>query len=251
MTNPMDMTGKNVIVTGAGSGIGRATAVLLAELNASLVLVGRDPAKLIQTADMLRGVTVTIESFDLSQSEAIVDWLREAAARAGKFHGLVHCAGIQSFNPLRTLTVKALDRLLRVNTFSAAMLLKAMQHPDCGAESASIVLVSSTAAIRATPANGAYGASKAALLSFVRTFAMELVDRRIRLNAVVPALVETDMVRDVRELMTNDAFSALEAKHPMGIGRPEDVANAIAFLLSDAAKWITGVALPVDGGVSA
>jgi len=247
----MDMTGKHVVITGAGSGIGRATAIMLSELNASLVLVGRDSAKLTQTQEMLAGIPPAIESFDLSETEAIVDWLRDAAHRTGKFHGLVHCAGIQSFNPLRTLTAKALERLLRVNTLSAAMLLKAMQHADCGAEYASVVLVSSTAAIRATPANGAYGASKAALLSFVRTFAMELVERRIRLNAVVPALVETEMVRNVRSLMTSDAFASLEAKHPMGIGRPEDVAYAIAFLLSDAARWITGVALPVDGGVSA
>jgi NAD(P)-dependent dehydrogenase (short-subunit alcohol dehydrogenase family) len=251
MMNPMDMTGKHVVVTGAGSGIGKATAVLLAQLNASLVLVGRDPSKLSETKDILCGAPATIELFDFSNTDTILDWLKTVAARSGRIHGLVHCAGIQSFNPLRTLTVKALERLLRVNTFSAAMLLKAMQDPGCGAESASVVLVSSTAAIRATPANGAYGASKAALLSFVRTFALELVDRRIRLNAVVPALVETEMVRDVRSLMTSDAFLALEAKHPMGIGHPEDVANAIVFLLSDAAKWITGVALPVDGGVSA
>ena len=251
MPHPLSMTGKHVVVTGAGSGIGRATAILLSELDASLVLVGRDSAKLARTKDMLLGGKATIEAFDFSDTDAIVDWLRLAACRTQKFHGLVHCAGIQSFNPLRTLTVKAMERLFRVNTFSAAMLLKAMQYPDCGADHASVVLVSSTAAIRATPANGAYGASKAALLSFVRTFAMELVDRHIRLNAVVPALVDTEMVRDVRSLMTVDAFSALEGQHPMGIGRPEDVAYTIAFLLSDAARWITGVAVPVDGGVSA
>lgn len=251
MKHPMDMAGKHVVVTGAGSGIGRATAILLSDLNASLVLVGRDSTKLMQTQQLLSGKPTTIEIFDFAETETIADWLGDVAFRTGRFHGLVHCAGLQSFNPLRTLTAKALERLLRVNTLSAAMLLKAMQRVDCGAENASIVLVSSTAAIRATPANGAYGASKAALLSFVRTFAMELVERRIRLNAVVPALVETEMVRNVRSLMTSDAFAILEAKHPMGIGRPEDVAHAIAFLLSDAARWITGVALPVDGGVSA
>lgn len=112
-------------------------------------------------------------------------------------------------------------------------------------------MVASTAAIQAVPANGLYGASKAAVISLVQTFAIELVGRNIRLNSVVPALVETEMVQAVRDLLTAEAFQATVNKHPMGIGRPEDVAHAIVFLLSDAARWITGVSLPVDGGVSA
>ena len=140
---------------------------------------------------------------------------------------------------------------MRINTVSAAMLLKAMQYLDCGADKASAVLVSSIAAIKADPANGAYAASKAALLAFVRTFAIELVARQIRLNAVMPALVETDMAENVRSTLTAEAFQAYEKRHPMGIGRPDDVASPIAFLLSDAARWITGIALAVDGGVSA
>lgn len=250
MKNPMDMTGKHVLVTGAGSGIGRATAVLLSELGASVVIVGRDIEKLKVTSTALANPQFDIEPFDLSNSDGIVDWMRSIATQHGRFDGLVHCAGIQTFNPLRSMTPKALDRLLRVNTISSAMLIKAMQYLDCGADKASIVMVASTAAILATPANGPYGASKAAVMALVRTFALELVERGIRLNAVAPALVETEMVQHNRELMTAEAFQGMVHKHPMGIGRPQDVANAMVFLLSDAARWITGTTLVIDGGVS-
>jgi NAD(P)-dependent dehydrogenase (short-subunit alcohol dehydrogenase family) len=250
MKNPMDMTGKHVLVTGSGSGIGRATAVLLSELGASVVLVGRDIEKLKETAAALANPKFAIEPFDLANSDEIVDWMRLIAPKHGRFDGLVHSAGIQTFNPLRSITPKGLDRLLRVNTISSAMLIKAMQYPDCGADKASIVVVASTAAILATPANGPYGASKAAVMALVRTFALELVERGIRLNAVAPALVETEMVERNRQLMTADAFQGMVDKHPMGIGRPHDVANAMVFLLSEAASWITGTTLVIDGGVS-
>lgn len=250
MKNPMDMTGKRVLVTGAGSGIGRATAVLLADLGASLVLVGRDAEKLRTTSSLLPQADCVVEPFDLSQSEEIVDWMQGIAARHGRLDGLAHCAGIQSFHPLRALTVKSLERMLCTNTISAAMLMRAIQGVACGADKASVVMISSTAALLGVPANGAYGASKAAILALVRTFALELVDRGIRINAVAPALVETEMVDRTRELMTPEAFAGMVAKHPMGIGRPEDVANAVCFLLSDAAKWITGVTMVLDGGVS-
>jgi len=251
MINPMQMTGKRILVTGAGSGIGRATSIMLAELGASLVLVGRDQAKLNQTASLMIEREVAIETFDLANSDEIVGWMRSLSARHGRFDGLVHCAGIQTFSPLRSLTVKAFDQLLRVNTISSAMLIKAMQFLDCGADRASGVMVASTAAIKATPANGLYGASKAAVISLVQTLAIELVARNIRLNSVVPALVETEMVQAFRDVMTADAFQGLVDTHPLGLGRPDDVAYAIVFLLSDAARWITGVSLPVDGGVSA
>jgi NAD(P)-dependent dehydrogenase (short-subunit alcohol dehydrogenase family) len=250
MKNPMDMTGKRVLVTGAGSGIGRATAILLSELGASLVLVGRDPEKLRVTAQRLATQNVAIEPFDLSKTEEIVEWMQNLAARHGHLHGLVHSAGIQTFNPLRTITVKAFERLLTSNTVSSAMLVKAMQSRDCGADTASIVMIASTAGILGSPGNGAYGASKAAIILMVRTFALELVERGVRLNAVAPAMVETEMVQRSRDSTTPEVFKAMVEKHPMGIGQPDDVANAVAFLLSSASRWITGTTLIVDGGLS-
>jgi len=250
MKNPMDMTGKRVLVTGAGSGIGRATAILLSELGASLVLVGRDTEKLAVTAQRLATQNFAIEPFDLSKTDAIVEWMRNLAAHHGQLHGLVHSAGIQTFNPLRTITVKAFERLLTSNTVSSAMLIRAMQSRDCGADTASMVMIASTAGILGSPGNGVYGASKAAVMSMVRTFALELVDRGIRLNAVAPAMVETEMVQRSRDSTTPEVFKAMVDKHPMGIGQPDDVAHAITFLLSSASRWITGTTLIVDGGLS-
>jgi NAD(P)-dependent dehydrogenase (short-subunit alcohol dehydrogenase family) len=175
--------------------------------------------------------------------------MKGLATRHGRLDGLVHSAGIHSFHPLRSLTVKAIDRLFRVNTVSSAMLIKGLQFMECGADRASAVLVSSTAALLGLPANGAYGASKAAILALVRTFALELVDRGIRVNAVAPAMVETAIVEASRELLTAEAFEANIKAHPMGIGKPDDVANAICFLLSDAARWITGTTMVLDGGL--
>jgi NAD(P)-dependent dehydrogenase (short-subunit alcohol dehydrogenase family) len=131
------------------------------------------------------------------------------------------------------------------------MLVKAMQLPDVGSERASIVLISSVAAIKGDVANGLYGASKGAIVTLVKTFSLELVSRNIRLNAVLPALVRTGMAESTREILTDEAFQTLVKSHPMGVGEPVDVANAIAFLLSDASRWITGVCLPVCGGLSA
>jgi NAD(P)-dependent dehydrogenase (short-subunit alcohol dehydrogenase family) len=250
MKNPMDMTGKRVLVTGAGSGIGRATAILLCELGASLVLVGRDRNKLEATSQILGEGSSVIEPFDFEDSEGIGKWMQGLADRGGKFDGLVHCAGVQTFNPLRILRPKALQNMFTVNTISSAMLIKAMQSRDCGADTASIVMTASTAGILGSPGNGAYGASKAAVILMVRTFALELVERGIRVNAVAPAMVETEMVQRSRDSTTPEVFRGMVDKHPMGIGQPDDVANAITFLLSSASRWITGTTLVVDGGLS-
>lgn len=250
MKNPMDMTGKRVLVTGAGSGIGRATAILLSELGASLVLVGRDVKKLDATSQMLGKGTSVTASFDFADSERIEELMRHLTEHGGQLDGLVHCAGVQTFNPLRTLRPQSLQRLITINTISSAMLIKAMQTRECGADTASIVMTASTAGILGSPGNGAYGASKAAVILMVRTFALELIERGIRLNAVAPAMVETEMVQRSRDSTTPEVFSAMVDKHPMGIGRPDDVANAIVFLLSDAARWITGTTLVADGGLS-
>jgi NAD(P)-dependent dehydrogenase (short-subunit alcohol dehydrogenase family) len=251
MKCPMSMTGRNVLVTGASSGIGRATAQLLADVGARVTLVARDRDRLEAARESLAGDGHSIESFDLLDADAIPAWIKGLAERGGPFHGLAHCAGIQSLTPLRVMSAAKLEEMYRANTVTGALLLRGFQQAGCYESPASVVFAASTAAILAVPANSAYGASKAALLSLARSFAIELAPKRIRINAVVPALVETEMVQRMRASMTQDLFQATVDRHPLGIGEPVDVANAIVFLLSDASKWITGNSIILDGGLSA
>lgn len=251
MQNPMAMPGWPIMVTGASSGIGRDTAVLLSQLGARMLIVGRDPERLQETFTRLEGTGHAVEAFDLSVGDAILPWYREVVGRFGPLRGLAHCAGIQSFHPLRILSSATLEKLFKINTVSAALLTRAFQQPNGFQAPASIVFVASTAANLAVPANAAYGASKAAVISMARSFAMELVERGIRVNSVVPGLTDTEMVQRARDGMTPEAFQGMVDKHPLGLGQPRDVAHAIAFLLGETARWITGTTIVVDGGLSA
>ena len=251
MSCPLEMKGRNILVTGASSGIGRATARVLGDLGAMVTLAGRDATRLTMARDELAGSGHSIEVFDLLDGDAIPGWVRSLVERHGPFSGLAHCAGIQSLTPLRVMSVAKLEEMYRANTVTGAMLLRGFQQADCHLAPASAVFASSTAAILAVPANSAYGASKAAVLSLVRSFAIELAPKKIRVNAVVPALVNTEMVQRMRASMTPELFQTTVDRHPLGIGEPVDVANAIAFLLSDASKWITGTSIVLDGGLSA
>ncbi len=250
MTNPMDLTARTVLVTGASSGIGRDCCELLAQLGARVILSGRDAGRLQAAQDRLFGSGHAIEAFDLSDVEAIPAWIGQVTSRHGPLDGLVHSAGVQSLAPFRVMSAGLITEMFRTNAITAAMLIQGIQRKGCAKPDASIVLLSSTAAVVGVPGNGAYGASKGALISMARTAALELVPKRIRVNCVAPALVETEMVERMKLDMPDELFQTLVDKHPLGIGQPRDVSNAIAFLLSSASRWITGTTLMVDGGLS-
>jgi NAD(P)-dependent dehydrogenase (short-subunit alcohol dehydrogenase family) len=251
MLNPLDLSGRVVLVTGASSGIGRDTALLLSQLGARLVLVGRDSGRLNEALSELAGEGHTVESFDLSAAEQIPLWIKGLASNVGPLSGAVHCAGVYSNRPLRILDVEKFEDVQRINVTASMMIAKGFRQKGCCAASSSIVLLSSVTGIVGQPGIAAYASSKAAVLGLTRCLALELAREHIRVNCVAPAMVKTEMADQLFKTLSPEQVTSIEEAHPLGIGRPRDVAHAIAFLLSDAARWITGSVLVVDGGYTA
>jgi NAD(P)-dependent dehydrogenase (short-subunit alcohol dehydrogenase family) len=251
MINPLDLSGKTIMVTGASGGIGRETACLLSELGARLVLVGRNVAALDETLHRLDGAGHFVESFDLRELDAIPDWMRRLNEAVGPLDGLVHCAGVQQILPLRALSPQKLDDVLRVNFHAGIMLAKCLCRKTAHRKPASLVFVSSVMGLVGQPGRAAYSASKGALEAATRSLALELAPESIRVNCIAPAFVRTEMFADLSKTMTQEQIQAVERAHPLGIGEPRDVAGASAFLLAGTGRWITGTTLVIDGGYCA
>lgn len=246
----LKLGGKRVLVTGASSGLGRATALLLDQLGAEVILSGRDPQRLEQTAALCGGKAI-VRPFDLEKLDEIPPWLKEIAEQGGPLSGLVHSAGVQLTRPLRMLASSQFEQLWRVNVGAAAMLTKGFRQKQVRAEWGAVVLVSSVMGLTGAPGVSAYAATKGAVASMTRALALELAPEKIRVNSVAPGHVKTEMAERVEQLLTPQQIAAIEAMHPLGLGQPADVAQAIAFLLSEASRWITGTTLVVDGGYTA
>lgn len=245
------LTNSRIVVTGAASGIGKATAILLSQLGATLICVDLPGSQLDETLTKLTGSGHSPHYMDLRDLDKIPVWLKETAA-SGPLYGLVHAAGLPCVLPLRVLTRVAYQDVLTINAEAALALVRGFQHPSvCCVNGASIVLVASVMALVGSPAAAGYALSKGAVVGLARAAAIELAPRSIRVNCVAPGFVQTPMLGKISRRWTDAQRTAVEASHPLGLGEPNDVASATVFLLSREAHWITGVVLPVDGGYTA
>lgn len=246
-----DIQGRRYLVTGASSGIGRVTATLLSKLGARLTLVGRSEERLLETKQMLEGSEHVVEPMDLSQASKIPSWMKHIAKESGAFSGVVHSAGIQGVAPVRFLKDDDFTHMMNVNVNSAVQLAKGFRQKGVLGESGSLVFISSVVGIVGQAGIASYSASKGAINSLTRCLALEFAPESIRVNCVAPGIVNTEMTENLKSKLGDDQFQSARDMHPLGIGDPEDVANAVVFLLSRTAKWITGSTLVVDGGYTA
>lgn len=245
MIKIIDLSGKNVIVTGAGSGIGRETSLVLAREGANVVMMDINAEDLAETAS-LGGNNCHPLTIDLTNEKEVSEAVSYTIENYGKLDGLVHCAGISSRKPLNVLSKDGFSKVMDVNFYSFVELVKLCAKKKHINEGASIVVMSSISSIRGYKAKTEYCVSKAAVDAFVRCMALELADRRIRINSVMAAAVQTPMAQKAREI--NVSLGAAEFTSPLGTSEPYEIANTIAFLLSDATKTITGTSLRIDGG---
>jgi len=250
-TSPLDLSGRTVLVTGGSSGIGRETAIVLAELGARVVVTARRIHELEATIERLPSGDHAVEPFDMTDLEAIAGWFKSLASRYGPFHGVMHAAGLRKTIGLRGLSVEVLHQTFRLNLDSAVMLAKAFRQKGCVNPIGSLVFVSSVSGIVGAPATAAYAASKAALIGLAKSLAIELAVEGIRVNCIAPGVVESEMTDEIRRTLSDEQFAVIVAQHPLGLGTTRDVAYAAAYLLSDAARWMTGHTLVLDGGFSA
>lgn len=249
----LNLEGRHFLVTGAASGIGRSTAKLLNALGAGLTLVDINKADLAIVANsLLKTSAVFQKSFDLADTFNIERLVALCAQDAGPINGFVHCAGIQQINPVRTLSIESWRKMFLINCEAGLMLAKCLSSRKIYAgENGAFVFVSSVVGVVGSSGAVAYSTSKAALHGMARSLALELSERRIRVNCVAPGFVKTPMYERVESNWNETQRGEVEASHPLGIGLPEDIANAIAFLIADTGRWITGQVLVVDGGYSA
>jgi NAD(P)-dependent dehydrogenase (short-subunit alcohol dehydrogenase family) len=241
--NPYSLEGKTILITGASSGIGRRTAIECSKMGATLVITGRNQERLNDTLSSLEGEGHLTFAGDLTEDvdmEALMEQLPP-------LNGVFFCAGVTDTTPAKFIDEDKIERVFSINIKSPMLLTKWLVKKKKIQASASLVYMSSYGAEVVTPGLGIYAASKGAVNSFMRTIATELSARKVRANSIMAMMVQTELIETLGSLSKED-IEKDEAKYPLGYGKPEDIAFAVIYLLSDASKWVTGSIIKMDGG---
>ena len=232
MWNPYDFTGKKIMVAGATSGIGKATAIALSRQGATVCLMGRSKEKLKEVLKELEGEEHRYFVRDFSQSGNYQSIFDDIVSDGKKIDGMVYSAGMVKLLPMNAINKEYLDESMTVNLYSfvemVSLLSKKKYHKQ-----ASVVGISSIAVQYPAKCQGIYAATKAAMNTMVQSLAMELAPKNIRINTVMPATTNTPMVDEAVAMITQEQHERNMEKQILGLLKPEEIANSIMFLLSD------------------
>lgn len=244
MYNPYSLEGKTVLVTGASSGIGQATAIECAKMGAHVVLTGRNEKRLNETLSSMEGQGHKVIIADLTVTED----LQNVVAEAGHLDGLVLCAGLSQTRPIPFCSRDDFNKVFEINFFSTVELMRLLLKKKNIGKGGSIVFISSIGGTRAYGVgNGVYAASKSAVDAIMKTTANEMGVKNIRVNSVNPGMVNTSLIHG--GTISEEQLKADSKLYPLQrYGEPREIALGIIYLLSDASSWVTGHALVIDGG---
>lgn len=242
--NPYSLEGKTILITGASSGIGQATAIECSKLGANVVITGRNTERLQETFDQLEGEGHLQIIADLTNQEELEQLVNEMP----QLDGLVNNAGIGYNKPITFIKSSDLDAMFSTNTFAPIMLTKLAMKKKKINRGGSIVFTSSVAALVENMGNAVYSMTKAAIMSFAKTCALEFAEKGIRVNSVHPGMVETKLIHG--GAISEDDMQKDMQNYPLKrYGKPEEIAWSIIYLLSDASAWVTGAQSVIDGGM--
>lgn len=244
MNDFLQIKDKHFLVTGASGGIGSACAKLLSDFGAKVTITGRNQEKLESIAKTLTNEPRTI-AVDISNSDEIIKLVESCEP----IDGLINCAGIIKPMPIKFFQEKHFDEVIGVNLKSALLLTSQLLKQKKIKNNSSMVYISSISSSFPYLGGGLYVTSKGGLESFVKTLALEH-HKILRANIISPGLVKTEIFETTMEATGEDEMKQYEEKYPLGFGSPEDIANAVGFLVSERSKWITGENLIMDGGLT-
>ena len=242
MLNPLSLQGKRILVTGASSGMGKVFAQMIAEQGGQVVLLARNVERLQLTFESLAGEGHQICVCDLTDENQ----LKETVGSLQALDGIVLCAGINEFVPVKFVKQEKIEKMFQTNYFSQLILVQMLLKKKLVNKGSSIVFISSVSSVLGVQGTLLYASSKGAINSAVRVLASELATHNIRVNAILPGIVKTEMLSGTN--ISEEDFAKQEADYPLGLGTPEDVAHAVLFHLSDASRWLTGQCMILDGG---
>jgi NAD(P)-dependent dehydrogenase (short-subunit alcohol dehydrogenase family) len=248
--DPFSLAGKNIIVTGASSGIGRQCAITCSYMGATVTIFGRDQTRLMETLSIMEDPERhSVVAVDLIEYEKVEDEVRKVVSKKGKIEGLINCAGISTTLPLNAVSPQKMERFFQTNVIGAInltrLIIKSSHFSEAGG---SIIFISSVMGVVGENGKTLYSMTKGALIAAVKSMAIELAARKIRINCISPGVVETPMSKNAVYSRNEESLNKIKSLHPLSLGQPEDVANACIYLLSDASRWVTGTNLIVDGG---